>query len=257
MKVYAIVNQKGGVGKTTTAQNVGAGLALKGKRVLLIDLDPSGNLTTGAGVKIGDGDPTIYEIIKGKAQLTDAIRAAQSGNYDIVPADNLLSGATVELSGVPGRELILKEAIESMNVKPAYDYVFIDCPRALDTLSIMGLTAAQAAIVPVQAHYYALDGIAQLTETVELIKKRINPGLKIGGVLITMYDPRKVANREVLENVREAFPDAIYKTTIGNYTALAEAPSRGMDIFAYKPKDKGAEQYAELVKEILKREVGK
>lgn len=255
MTVYAVVNQKGGVGKTTTAQNVGAGLAIKGKRVLLIDLDPSGNLTTGAGVKIGEGDPTIYEVIKGTADINDAIRPAQGGNYDIVPADSLLSGATVELSGVPGRELILKEAVEV--IKAPYDYIFIDCPRALDTLSIMGLTAAQAAIVPVQAHYYALDGIAQLKETVDLIKKRMNPALQIGGVLITMYDPRKVANREVLESVRQAFPDTIYKTTIGNYTALAEAPSFGKDIFTYKAKDKGAAQYMELVNEIIKREVQK
>lgn len=252
MIIYAVVNQKGGVGKTTTAVNVGAGLAIKGKRILLIDTDPSGNLTTGAGVKIDNGDPTTYEILKGAADINDAIRPAQGGNYDIVPADSLLSGATVEFSNVPGREMLLKEAIEK--IKAPYDYVFIDCPRALDTLSIMGLTAAQAAIVPVQAQYYALDGIAQLVETVELIRRRMNPALEIGGVLVTMYDRRKVSNREVLESVQKAFPDKVYKTTIGNYTALSEAPSYGKDIFAYKPKDKSAEQYAELVKEIIEKE---
>ena len=252
MKVYAFVNQKGGVGKTTTAINVGAGLAISGKRVLLIDTDPSGNLTTGAGVKIGDDDPTIYEVLKGTASINDSIKAAQGGNYDVVPADTMLSGATIEFSNVPGREMLLREAIEGISTE--YDYILIDAPRALDALSIMGLTAAQAAIVPVQAQYYALDGIAQLVETIRLVKKRMNPALEIGGVLVTMYDRRKVSNRDVLESVLEAFSDKAYKTTIGNYTALAEAPSYGKDIFAYKPKDKGALQYMELVREIMERE---
>ena len=252
MRIYALVNQKGGVGKTTTAVNVGAGLALSGKRVLLIDTDPSGNLTTGTGVKIGDNDPTIYEVLKGAADINDTIRPAQGGNYDVIPADGMLSGANIEFSNVPGREMLLREAIEKINTE--YDYILIDAPRALDTLSVMGLTAAQAAIVPVQAQYYALDGIAQLMETVKLVKKRMNPALEIGGVLVTMYDRRKVSNREVLESVQAAFPEKVYKTAIGNYTALSEAPSYGKDIFAYKPKDKGALQYMELVREILERE---
>lgn len=252
MRIYALVNQKGGVGKTTTAINIGAGLALSGKRVLLIDTDPSGNLTTGTGVQIGGNDPTIYEVLKGAADINDTIRTAQGGNYDVVPADSALSGANIEFSNVPGREMLLREAIEKIGAE--YDYILIDAPRALDTLSIMGLTAAQAAIVPVQAQYYALDGIAQLVETVKLVKKRMNPALEIGGVLVTMYDRRKVSNREVLESVQAAFPETAYKTTIGNYTALSEAPSFGKDIFAYKPKDKGALQYMELVREILQRE---
>ena len=252
MRIYALVNQKGGVGKTTTAVNVGAGLALSGKRVLLIDTDPSGNLTTGTGVQIGGNDPTIYEVLKGAADINDTIRPAQGGNYDVIPADGMLSGANIEFSNVPGREMLLREAIEKINTE--YDYILIDAPRALDTLSVMGLTAAQAAIVPVQAQYYALDGIAQLMETVKLVKKRMNPALEIGGVLVTMYDRRKVSNREVLESVQAAFLEKVYKTAIGNYTALSEAPSYGKDIFAYKPKDKGALQYMELVREILERE---
>lgn len=254
MRVYAIVNQKGGVGKTTTAQNVAAGLALKSKKVLVIDLDPSGNLSTGAGVQIDENTPTIYEVIKDNADINGAVQKAQGGAYDVIPADDALSGATMELSGIPGREFILKEALEKL--KTPYDYILIDCPRALDTLSVMALTAANAAIVPVQAHFYALEGIAQLKETMEVIQKRINPGLQIGGVLVTMYDPRKVSNREVLAMLQDAFPGKVYDTKIGNYVALAEAPSGGMDIFAYKPKDKGAEQYKALVEEITKKERG-
>lgn len=253
MKIYIFVNQKGGVGKTTSCINVGAGLAISGNNVLMIDTDPSGNLTTGTGVKIGDNDPTIYEVLKGTADINDAIRPSHSGNYDVLPADSILSGATIEFSSVPGREMLLREAIEKIITK--YDYILIDAPRALDTLSIMGLTAAHAAIVPVQAQYYALDGIAQLVETISLIKKRMNHSLEIGGVLVTMYDRRKVSNRDVLESVQAAFPDRIYKTIIGNYTALSEAPSYGKDIFSYKPKDKGALQYMELVREILEREI--
>lgn len=252
MKIYALVNQKGGVGKTTTAINIGAGLALSGKRVLLIDTDPSGNLSTGTGVKPGRYDATIYEVLKGSVNINDAIRRARAGNYDVLPADNMLSGANIEFSSTQGRELILKKAIGKIQKK--YDYIIIDAPRALDTLSIMGLTAAQKVIVPVQAHYYALEGIAQLTDTIKLVRARMNPVLQIGGILVTMYDRRKVSNREVLENLQAAFPEKVYKTTIGNYTALAEAPSFGEDIFTYRPKDKGALQYMELVKEILKSE---
>ena len=248
MKILSFVNQKGGVGKTTSVINVGAGLALSGKRILLIDMDPSGNLTKGTGIKLQEDDPTIYEVLKGKADINEVIRKASSGSYDVVPADSLLSGANIELSTVPGREMLLKEAIEQ--IRTEYDYILIDAPRTLDTVSVMTMTAADAVIVPVQAHYYALDGIAQLTETLKIVKQRMNPNLQIGGVLVTMYDRRKVSHREILETLQEAFGDKVYKTTIGTYTALSEAPSYGKDIFAFRPKDKGALQYMNLVKEI-------
>ena len=248
MKILSFVNQKGGVGKTTSVINVGAGLALLGKRILLIDMDPSGNLTKGTGIKLQEDDSTIYEVLKGKADINDVIRKASSGSYDVVPADSLLSGANIEFSTVPGREMLLKEAVEQ--IRTEYDYILIDAPRTLDTVSVMTMTAADAVIVPVQAHYYALDGIAQLTETLKIVKQRMNPKLQIGGVLVTMYDRRKVSHREILETLQEAFGNKVYKTTIGTYTALSEAPSYGKDIFAFRPKDKGALQYMDLVKEI-------
>lgn len=248
MKILSFVNQKGGVGKTTSVINVGAGLALSGKRILLIDMDPSGNLTKGTGIRLQEDDPTIYEVLKGKADINDVIRKASSGSYDVVPADSLLSGANIEFSTVPGREMLLKEAVEQ--IRTEYDYILIDAPRTLDTVSVMTMTAADAVIVPVQAHYYALDGIAQLTETLKIVKQRMNPKLQIGGVLVTMYDRRKVSHREILETLQEAFGNKVYKTTIGTYTALSEAPSYGKDIFAFRPKDKGALQYMDLVKEI-------
>ena len=177
---------------------------------------------------------------------------AQGGKYDVLPADSMLSGADVELATVPGREMLLKEAIAQLS-KP-YDYVLIDCPPSLNTLSLMALTAANGVIVPVQAQYLALDGMAQLNQTIELVRKRMNPQLEICGVLVTLYDPRKLLNKEVLESLTAAFPGKVYATTISNNIALAEAPSYDKDIFEYKPKSKGAEQYRQLVQEILKAE---
>lgn len=252
MHVYALVNQKGGVGKTTTALNVGAGLAEQGKAVLLIDADQSGNLSKSAGIELTDDTPTLYEVLKGTADINKAVQGAQGGKYDVLPADNMLSGADVELATVPGREMLLKEAIAQLT-KP-YDYVLIDCPPSLNTISLMALTAAGGVIVPVQAHYLALDGIAQLTETIGLVRKRMNPQLEICGVLVTLYDARKLLNKDVLDSLTAAFPGKVYATTISNNIALAEAPSYGKDIFSYKPKSKGADQYKALVNEILERE---
>lgn len=248
--IIAFVNQKGGVGKTTTALNVGAGLAREGKKVLLIDTDPQGSLTISAGIQLKDGDPTVYEVLKG-TDINTAIQTVKSGKYNILPADIMLSGADIELSSVPGREMILREAIGQL--KKDYDYILIDCPPSLSIITLMGLTAANSVIVPVQAQYLALNGMAQLIDTINLIRKRMNPQLEIGGVLATLYDPRKLSDREVLENITTAFPDKIFKTTISSGVALAEAPSFGKDIFEYKPKSKGAEQYKALVTEIIQR----
>ena len=249
-KIIAFINQKGGVGKTTTCLSVGAGLSLEGKSVLLIDTDPSGNLTKSAGIKLSDDMPTTYEVLKETANINDAIQKTQSGEYDILPADSMLSGADVELSNIPGREMLLREAISQL--KKNYEFILIDCPPSLNTISLMALTAAQKVIVPVQSEYLALDGIAQLTETISLVRKRMNPQLEIAGVLATFYDSRKLLNREVLKSLIDAFPNKVYNTTISNNVALAEAPSYGKDIFAYKPQSKGATQYRLLTKEILK-----
>lgn len=252
MAIITFVNQKGGVGKTTSCLNVGAGLSRKGKRVLLIDTDPQGNLTISAGVKLKDGEPTIYEVLKGSADINGVIRQQPGGGYDIIPADIMLSGADIELSSVPGREMILKEAIAQL--RTAYDYILIDCPPSLSIITLMGLTASNSVIVPVQSHYLALNGIAQLMDTVKLVKKRMNPQLEVGGVIVTQYDNRLILHKEVLQSLQAAFPGKVFKTMISNSVTLAEAPSFGQDIFQYKPSCKAAEQYKALVGELLEKE---
>lgn len=247
MKTYALCNQKGGVGKTTTTLSVGAALADQGYKVLLIDADPQGNLTISAGIDLQDGDTTVYEVLKDQVTAKAAIKP---GAYDVLPADIALSGADIELSNIPGRELLLKEALEP--IKADYDYILIDCPPSLSLITLMALTAADGVIVPVQAHYLAMQGIKQLTDTISLVKRRMNPQLDVAGVLITQYGRSKL-NRDVLEAIQNAFPGKVYKTQISNNIALAEAPSYGKDVMSYKPKSKGAEQYKELAKEIIER----
>lgn len=249
MKKIAFINQKGGTGKTTSTLNVGAALARDGYKVLLIDIDPQGNLTTSAGlVELLENEPTVYEVLKGQ-DINKAIKQ-KKGAYDILPTDIRLSGADIELSAVAGRDYILKEAIEALEIE--YDYILIDCPPSLSVITLMGLTAADSVIIPVQAQYLALKGMAQLIDTINLVKKRMNPGLEIAGVLLTMYDNRKNLDREVLENVKKAFPSKVFNTTISNNVALAEAPAFGMDIYEYKPDSKGAQQYEQLTDEIIK-----
>lgn len=250
MEIIAVINQKGGVGKTTTALNVGAALARKGYKVLLIDTDAQGNLTTSAGLIIEDEAPTVYEVLKDTVNINAAIRTKR-GAYDILPADIRLSGADIELSGIPGRELLLKEAVATL--KKAYDYVLIDCPPNLSIITLMALTACDSVVIPVQAHYLALQGMAQLVNTINLVKKRMNASIKIGGIVITMYDGRRTLDKEVVDNIRAAFPDKVFNTFIGNNIALAEAPAGGKDIYEYSPTSKGAQQYAELTEEIIKR----
>lgn len=249
MKKIAFINQKGGTGKTTSTLNVGAALARDGYKVLLIDIDPQGNLTTSAGlVELLENEPTVYEVLKGQ-DINKAIKQ-KKGAYDILPTDIRLSGADIELSAVAGRDYILKEAIEALEIE--YDYILIDCPPSLSVITLMGLTAADSVIIPVQAQYLALKGMAQLIDTINLVKKRMNPGLEIAGVLLTMYDSRKNLDREILENVTAAFPNKVFNTTINNNVALAEAPAFGMDIYEYKPDSKGAQQYEQLTDEIIK-----
>lgn len=248
-KILAVINQKGGSGKTTTTLNAGAALARKGYKVLLIDTDPQGNLTSSAGQEVDANTPTLYEMLKGKADINEIIRHKPA--YDVLPTDIRQSGADIELAGVVGREVLLKEAIEKL--KSPYDYILIDCPPSLSIITLMGLTACTDVIIPVQAQYLALNGMAQLLETIELVKKRMNPNIKIGGALVTMYDNRKTLDKEILESVRAAFPKKLFKTTISNNVALAEAPAFGKDIYEYKPDCKGAQQYEELADEIIRR----
>lgn len=250
-QIIAFVNQKGGVGKTTSCLNIGASLSMKGKRVLLIDADPQGNLTISAGIRLEENDPTVYDVLKGNSAISETIQHKPGAEYDILPADIMLSGADLELGSVPGREMILKECIASL--ENHYDFVLIDCPPSLNVITLMALTAATGVVIPVQAHFLALNGVAQLLETINLVQKRMNHALKIDGVIVTLYDQRKILNKEVFENLNAAFPEKVFKTTIGNSISLAEAPSAGMDIFQYKPGSKAAAQYDALTRELIER----
>lgn len=249
MKTIAFVNQKGGVAKTTSCANIGAALHDAGRRVLLIDLDPQGALSISfnCGNLSGD-DLTVYEVLRGEP-IDNAIRTER---LDIVPTDIRLSSANIELASIPGRDFLLREAIEGLS--GSYDYVLIDCPPSLDVLTLIALTAADRVVIPVKADYLALNGMSQLNKTIGIIKKRMNPGLEIAGVIATFYNGRRNLDREIARNVELYFPGKLYATTISENVALAEAPSQGVDIFAYNDKSKGAQQYRALTAEIMQRE---
>lgn len=248
-RIIALVNQKGGVGKTTSTINIGAGLHRAGKRVLLVDIDPQGNLTVSVGIEAHTLPLTIFELLKGECVIQDAI--IERG-YDVVPADIRLSGADMELSGIPGREMLLKEAL--VQITGSYDYILIDCPPSLGLITLNGLTAANEIFIPLQAEFLALNGMAQLLNTVKAVKKRLNPVLDITGIVVTLYDNRKNLNKEVLEKIRQYFPDKTFCTLIRDNIALAEAPSFGMDIYEYKAESNGAEDYKALCDEIIRQE---
>jgi chromosome partitioning protein len=245
-KVISISNHKGGVGKTTSAINIGAGLNKLGKKVLLIDLDPQANLSQSLGLI--NQDKNIYGALKGEYQLAPITVLK---GLDIIPSTLDLSGAEIELSSEPGREYILKELIE--NVRGSYDFIIIDSPPSLGLLTINAFTAADEIIIPLQAQFLAMQGLAKLVEVVEKIKSRLNKSLKVGGVFITQYDGRKVLNRDVFETINTHFTSEVYKTKVRDNIALAEAPAQGLDIFRYNAKSNGAEDYMALAKEILKR----
>ena len=253
MKILSFVNQKGGVAKTTSALNIGAALAIEGKSVLIVDLDPQGSLSKCAGFRSLDDDPTTYEVIKGDADINQAIKTKQGvAAYDILPTDIRMSGAEIELISVPGRDTLLKEALDGL--KKPYDYVLIDCSPSLNILTLMALTASNKIIIPVAAQYMPLDGMAQLLPTVELVKKRLNKGLEIGGVIVTMYDSRRSLDKEIIEAVKKKFPTQTFKTVVKNNSKLAEAPTFGKDIFEYDAKSAGAEAYKAIAQEIIERE---
>ena len=245
-KVISISNHKGGVGKTTSAINIGAGLNILKKKVLLIDLDPQANLTQSLGLI---NEPiNIYGALRGeyKLQPIEIIKG-----LDIIPSTLDLSGAEIELSSEPGREYILKELIEPL--RASYDFIIIDSPPSLGLLTINSFTASDEILIPLQAQYLALQGLAKLVEVVDKIKGRLNKSLRVGGVFITQYDSRKVLNRDVVDTIQAHFKDEVFKTKIRDNIALAEAPSQGLDIFRYSSKSYGAEDYLALSKEVLKR----
>ena len=245
-KVISISNHKGGVGKTTSALNIGAGLNKLGKKVLLIDLDPQANLSQSLGII--EHEKNIYGAIRGeyKLQPINIIKG-----LDLIPSTLDLSGAEVELSGEAGREYILKELIDP--IKKQYDYVIIDSPPSLGLLTINSFTASDEVLIPLQAQYLAKQGLTKLVEVIDKIKKRLNKSLKVGGVFITQYDNRKVLNRDVVTTIKSHFKNEVFKTKIRDNVALAEAPTQGVDIFRYQPKSKGAEDYLALCREIVKK----
>lgn len=250
-KIIAIANQKGGVGKTTTAINLSSCLAEKGQKVLSVDMDPQGNMTSGLGVDKEELENTIYDLIIGESTIEDVLIKNAMDNLDIIPTSIDLSGAEIELLDISEKEYIVRNAI--MKIKEDYDYIIIDCPPSLSILTINAMTTADSVLVPIQCEYYALEGLSQLIHTVELVRDRLNPELTIEGVVFTMYDARTNLSIQVVENVKDNLEQNIYKTIIPRNIRLAEAPSYGMPINKYDPKSVGSDSYMRLADEVISR----
>lgn len=250
--IISVTNQKGGVGKTTTAINVSAGLALKGKRVLLLDLDPQGNATSGLGIE--KNNKGIYDVMINGDGISDVIMDTNIEKLKIIPSNIDLSGATVEMVALKEREMLLKNALEG--VKGDYDYVIIDCPPSLDLLTVNAFTASDKVLVPIQCEYYALEGLGQLMNTVKLIKKRLNPALDVDGVVLTMYDSRTNLSQQVVDEVKKYFTKKVYRTHIPRNVRLAEAPSFGEPIQVFDRYCPGSLAYMALCDEIIERNEG-
>ena len=248
-RIIAIANQKGGVGKTTTAINLSACLAEAGCHVLVIDLDPQGNTTSGLGIEKQRLDRTVYEMMIGDCELEDCLICDLFDNLDLVPANVNLSGAEIELIGIDKKEFILKNS--SRDLKEKYHFILVDCPPSLNMLTVNALTAADSVLVPIQCEFYALEGLSQLIHTINLVKKRLNPGLDIEGVVFTMYDARTNLSLQVVENVKSNLRQNVYKTIIPRNVRLAEAPSHGLPINLYDTRSAGAESYRLLAKEVI------
>ena len=251
-RIIAIANQKGGVGKTTTAINLSSCLADKGQKVLSIDMDPQGNMTSGLGVDKDEVEKTVYDLIIGEAEIDEVIQKNVMDNLDVIPTNIDLSAAEIELIGIDDKEFIVRNAVHK--VKDNYDYIIIDCPPSLSMLTINAMTTADSVLVPIQCEYYALEGLSQLIHTVQLVKERLNPVLKIEGVVFTMYDARTNLSLQVVENVKDNLQQNIYKTIIPRNIRLAEAPSYGMPINKYDPKSAGSDAYMRLADEVINRE---
>jgi chromosome partitioning protein len=248
-RIIAVTNQKGGVGKTTTSVNLGACLAYIGQKVLLVDIDPQGNATSGVGVEKGDVHQCIYDVLVDDVDVNDTVKQSKVENLSIIPATISLAGAEIELVPTISREVRLKKALEK--VKDEYDYIIIDCPPSLGLLTINALTASDAVVIPVQCEYYALEGLSQLLSTVRLVQKHLNHDLMIDGVLLTMLDARTNLGIQVIEEVKKYFQDKVYRTIIPRNVRLSEAPSHGEPIIIYDAKSRGAEVYLELAKEVV------
>ena len=250
-RIIAIANQKGGVGKTTTAINLSAALASLGKKVLAIDMDPQGNMTSGLSVDKNSVENSIYDLLIGEAHVEECIQYDVYENLDVLPSNIDLSAAEIELIGIDNKEFIVKNEVNKVEDK--YDFIIIDCPPALSMLTINAMTTADSVLVPIQCEYYALEGLSQLIHTIELVQDRLNPELKIEGVVFTMYDARTNLSLQVVENVKENLNQNIYKTIIPRNIRLAEAPSYGMPINLYDARSTGAESYRLLAEEVIKK----
>ncbi|MCA0170744.1 ParA family protein [Bacillus sp. RAR_GA_16] len=247
--IVAIANQKGGVGKTTTSVNVSACLAYLGKKVLLVDIDPQGNATSGVGIEKGDIETCVYNVLVDDVDAGEVIQETIVENLHVIPSTIQLAGAEIELVPTISREVRLKRALNKVEKK--YDYIIIDCPPSLGLLTINALTAANAVLIPVQCEYYALEGLSQLLNTVRLVQKHLNTELKIEGVLLTMLDARTNLGIQVIEEVKKYFQEKVYRVVIPRNVRLSEAPSHGKPVIVYDPKSRGAETYLELAKEVL------
>jgi chromosome partitioning protein len=248
-RIIAIASQKGGVGKTTTAINLGACLAQESRRVLLVDMDPQGNATSGVGVNGNDQRNTSYEVLIGQAEAKDAIMPTALASLDVLPTGQRLSGAEVELVGMMARETRLKTVLAK--VRDEYDYILIDSPPSLGLLTVNSLTTSDSVLIPLQCEYLALEGLTQLITAIRLVQDHLNPSLRIEGVLLTMYDARLSLSKQVADEARKFFSDRVYKTVIPRNVRLSEAPSFGKPIVLYDPHSSGAESYRELAREVL------
>ncbi|GMA50752.1 sporulation initiation inhibitor protein Soj [Alicyclobacillus contaminans] len=251
-RVIAVANQKGGVGKTTTSVNLAACIANLGKRVLLIDIDPQGNTTSGIGVNKADVRYCVYDVIINDVPIHEAILPTQVENLRVLPATIQLAGAEIELVPTISREVRLRRAIQPL--RQEFDYIVIDCPPSLGLLTVNALTAADSVLIPIQCEYYALEGLSQLLNTIRLVQKHLNTSLEVEGVLLTMLDARTNLGIQVIEDVKKFFRDKVYRTVIPRNVRLSEAPSHGQPIIFYDPKSKGAETYMDLAKEVVKVE---
>ncbi len=248
-RIIAVANQKGGVGKTTTAINLSSCLSALGKRVLAIDMDPQGNMTSGLGVDKDNVEKTVYDLIIGRATVEECLCKEVFENLDLLPTNIDLSAAEIELIGVENKEFIIRD--EVAKIRGNYDFVIVDCPPSLSMLTINAMTTADTVLVPIQCEYYALEGLSQLMHTIELVKERLNPDLEMEGVVFTMYNARTNLSLQVVENVKDNLDQTIYKTIIPRNIRLAEAPSHGLPINIYDPKSSGAESYMLLAEEVI------
>lgn len=254
-KILAITNQKGGVGKTTTSVNLAASLAAANQRVLLIDLDPQGNATMGSGINKADLEMTIYDVLLGEKTIVEVRISSETGKYDVLPANRELAGAEIELVDVEGRETRLKD--ELVVVLHEYDYILVDCPPALNLLTLNGLCAAKSVMIPMQCEYYALEGLSDLVNTIRKVRENLNPELEIEGLLRTMFDPRNALAQQVSDQLQQHFGDKVYRTVIPRNVRLAEAPSFGIPALYHDSQSKGTQAYLALAGEMLNNAIAR